>query len=229
METGKAPNIPIPPAAALGYQNGTAIADHGFCDNHFRCNQGLDGSQPKGLPRSSSYCGDSLGTHPRQPIVRLLQYRHDERATNPNQRLPFQSYLGEACGVDPATASRLPATRNDVDRWGHNHLGSADLTTSGRTSSSIRARANFREDTMSAANRPTLNGTMHYIEIDGKNLANWFAGKIGTIVTTGQATKDPSDASNNFVLYVSDRRGNYEDPTVQTITGGWPPLSYTLA
>ena len=29
------------------------------------------------------------------------------------------------------------------------------------------------------------------------------------------------------MVYISDRRGNYEDSTVQTITGGWPPLSYT--
>ncbi len=71
---------------------------------------------------------------------------------------------------------------------------------------------------------------MHYIEIDGKNLAGWFGGKIVTPVaslnTSGQGTKDPAVAPNNFVVYVSDRRGNYSRS--QTITGGWPPLSYTL-
>ena len=68
---------------------------------------------------------------------------------------------------------------------------------------------------------------MHYIELDGQNLANWFGGKINTMTTSGQSTKDPSVAPNNYVVYISDRRGNYEDPAVQTITGSWPPLSYT--
>jgi len=45
--------------------------------------------------------------------------------------------------------------------------------------------------------------------------------------TTGQSTRDPAVAPNNYVVYISDRRGNYEDPTVETITGGWPPLSFT--
>jgi len=83
-------------------------------------------------------------------------------------------------------------------------------------------------DTVPATNLPTLNGAMAYIELDGKNLASWFGGKIGTLTTTGQNTRDPAVAPNNYVVYISDRRGNYEDPAVETITGGWPPLSFTL-
>jgi len=82
-------------------------------------------------------------------------------------------------------------------------------------------------DTVPTSALPTLNGAMQYIEIDGKNLASWFGGKIGTIVTSGQSTRDPAVAPNNYVVYISDRRGNYEDPAVETITGGWPPLSFT--
>src|SRR5208282_6105668 len=74
---------------------------------------------------------------------------------------------------------------------------------------------------------PTLAGSLTYIEVDGTNLANWYAGKINGIVTTGAKTKDPNNASNEFVLYVSDRRGNYLDPAVQTITTGWPPTSFS--
>jgi hypothetical protein len=85
----------------------------------------------------------------------------------------------------------------------------------------------LRDASMSANNYPTLNGAMSYIELDGNNLANWFAGKINGIVTTGGATKDPSNASNNFVVYISDRRGNYYDSTVQSLSGGWPPLSFS--
>lgn len=69
-------------------------------------------------------------------------------------------------------------------------------------------------------NLPTLNGTMHYIEIDATNLAKWFAGTIGT---TGTTTFDSSVAPNDFAVYISDRRGNYA--ASKTWTGIWPPLS----
>jgi hypothetical protein len=69
---------------------------------------------------------------------------------------------------------------------------------------------------------------MSYIEVDAKNLAAWFGGTLIAAGTSGPKTKDPSNASNNFLFYISDRRGNYEDSAVQYLTGGWPPLSYTL-
>jgi hypothetical protein len=138
------------------------------------------------------------------------------KLTNPNQKLPYQAPISAVCGVDPSSATKTLVagwTPYPQDFWPNVLFDTRE--------------GELRDDTMSAANRPTLNGTMHYIEIDAKNLANWFAGKIGTVVTSGQATKDPNYATNNFVLYISDRRGNYEDSTVQTISGGWPPLSYT--
>jgi hypothetical protein len=70
---------------------------------------------------------------------------------------------------------------------------------------------------------PTLNGVMHYIELDGNNLARWFGGVIGV---SGPLTKDPVNSPNNFVVYISDRRGNYVQN--QTWAGTWPPLSPTL-
>jgi len=66
----------------------------------------------------------------------------------------------------------------------------------------------------------TLGGIMNYIELDVNNLAKWFSGTIGA---SGPSTQDPSVAPNNFVVYVSDRRGNYL-PT-GTAIGTWPPLS----
>jgi hypothetical protein len=69
---------------------------------------------------------------------------------------------------------------------------------------------------------PTLNGVMHYIELDGKNLARWFGGQIGV---TGPSTKDAVNSPYNFVVYLSDRRGNYL--ANQTWAGNWPPLSPT--
>ena len=136
------------------------------------------------------------------------------KSSIPGKNVPSQAPINVVCGVDPTTKT-LEGTwvPYPQDFWPNVLFDTRE--------------GELREDTMSAANRPTLNGSMSYIEIDGKNLANWFAGKIGTVVTSGQGTKDPNYATNNFVLYISDRRGNYEDNTVQTITGGWPPLSYS--
>jgi len=69
-------------------------------------------------------------------------------------------------------------------------------------------------------NQVTLGGIMNYIELDVKNLAKWFSGTIGT---SGLNTRDPAVAPNNFVVYVSDRRGNYLP--AGTAVGSWPPLS----
>jgi len=69
-------------------------------------------------------------------------------------------------------------------------------------------------------NIPTLNGTMHYIELDATNLVQWFAGTIGT---SGPSTKDPNVAPNDFVVYISDRRGNYTSS--KTWSTSWPPVS----
>jgi hypothetical protein len=69
-------------------------------------------------------------------------------------------------------------------------------------------------------NKVTLGGIMNYVELDVKNLAAWFSGTIGA---SGPTTQDPAVAPNNFVVYISDRRGNYL-PT-GTAVGTWPPLS----
>jgi hypothetical protein len=69
-------------------------------------------------------------------------------------------------------------------------------------------------------NQATLGGIMNYVELDVKNLARWFSGTIGT---SGPSTQDPAVAPNNFVVYVSDRRGNYLP--AGTAVGTWPPLS----
>jgi Tfp pilus assembly protein PilX len=72
----------------------------------------------------------------------------------------------------------------------------------------------------STQNLPTLNGTMHYIELDAANLAKWFAGTIGS---SGASTKDSATAPNDFTVYISDRRGNYTPS--KTWAGAWPPVS----
>src|SRR6266566_6634576 len=77
-----------------------------------------------------------------------------------------------------------------------------------------------RQPTPALNNQVTLGGIMNYVELDVKNVAKWFSGTIGA---SGLNTQDPAVAPNNFVVYISDRRGNYL-PT-GTAVGTWPPLS----
>jgi hypothetical protein len=69
-------------------------------------------------------------------------------------------------------------------------------------------------------NSVSLGGVMHYVELDVNNLTRWFTGAIGV---NGPATRDPQTAPNNFVVYFSDRRGNFNGGGA--FATGWPPLS----
>ncbi|HVS89413.1 MAG TPA: hypothetical protein VHF01_14500 [Candidatus Acidoferrum sp.] len=66
------------------------------------------------------------------------------------------------------------------------------------------------------------SGVTHYVELDVKNLARWLTGQIGT---KGPGSYDPLNAPYNYVLYFSDRRGNYVP--AGGITTTWPPVSPT--
>jgi hypothetical protein len=67
---------------------------------------------------------------------------------------------------------------------------------------------------------PTLGGVMYYVELDVANLTKWFKGTIGT---SGAATKDVAESPNDFSVYFSDRRGNYNGGGAPA--SGWPPSS----
>ncbi|MHB8755382.1 MAG: hypothetical protein ACYC92_10575 [Candidatus Acidiferrales bacterium] len=63
-----------------------------------------------------------------------------------------------------------------------------------------------------------LGGVMDYTELDIGNLARYLTGAIGA---NGTLAKDPTNSSYDFVVYFSDRRGNY----TPTPVAGWPPAS----
>jgi hypothetical protein len=65
---------------------------------------------------------------------------------------------------------------------------------------------------------PTLGGVMDYTELDINNLTKWLT---GALAGSGTLAKDPNISSNDFVVYFSDRRGNYTPAPV----AGWPPPS----
>jgi len=144
------------------------------------------------------------------------------KSTNPNKNLPLQSTVGQVCGVEPSTGNLVAGwTPTVYDFWPNTLFDSREGT--------LRDSA---MDTNAADTppHPTVNGVMHYIELDGKNLTNWFAGSLknpytgANLATSGPNTKDPVVSPNDFVVYISDRRGNYANGIVP-IT--WPPLSFT--
>jgi len=225
MDAGAAPNLPLrlpvtpvyPPA---GTPVQTALAAQNLNANSTALKYFTAGSNFTAISQASSatqyICQDP---HP-WAVIRLERIRDNPSSVavqtgNISVHNPKVSTAAQVCGVDPATGTILAGwTPQTYDFWPNVLFDSREGT--------------LRDAQISATNLPTLNGTMHYIELDGKNLANWFGGKINTMTTSGQSTRDPNVAPNNYVVYISDRRGNYEDSSVQTITGGWPPLSYTL-
>ena len=200
-------------AAQMAYQNGPPLAAGTFTGAQFNK-------------------GTCLDPHP-NALIRLERIRDNPSSVNvqpgalvpagPAVNLPVQSTVAEVCGVDPATGTLLANLR----------LTPASAPGSGAPwipqpsdfwpNVLFDTREGYNREvapTGAAFNQITLGGTMHYVEMDVKNVAAWFSGKIGA---TGPATEDPRIAPNNFVVYVSDRRSNYV-PTA-TIAGTWPPLS----
>lgn len=196
--TAATPN-PLPaglPSFNLPYQNGPAItaAPTAFYPNP-----------------STTYPGTCPDPHP-NAIIRLERVRDNPSSipwtdqTVAHPAAPLQATNAQVCGYN--WASNTAMTTNPADFWNNALFDTREGT--------------LREATMSAVNLPTLNGVMHYIELDAKNLTRWFAGAIGS---SGPSTKDPVISPDNFLLYISDRRGNYANG--QTWTTGWPPLSPT--
>ena len=224
MDAGKAPNLPLRLPVTPVYSPATPAQTALSAQN-------LNANMPslKYFPAGSNFTAisqASLATqyvcqdpHP-WAVIRLERIRDNPSSVavqtgNISAHNPKVSTAAQVCGVDPATGTIYAGwTPQTYDFWPNVLFDSREGT--------------LRDTLISTANLPTLNGTMHYIELDGANLASWFGGKINTMVTSGQSTRDPAVAPNNYVVYISDRRGNYLDPTVQTVTGGWPPLSYTL-
>jgi hypothetical protein len=144
-------------------------------------------------------------------------------------QLPVSQLGPAACGdPHPNAVIRLERVRDNPSTW-------ASTNTCGLVSSTSppsdfwpntlfdTREGELRETVLSSGayqNIPTLNGTMHYVELDATNLAKWFAGTIGT---SGPSTKDQVIAPNDFTVYISDRRGNYASS--KTWTTSWPPLS----
>jgi hypothetical protein len=229
MQSGNAPNMPFLPTVELGYQNSTATLPGGTTSFFTTASVSTLGT-PLTCPEP----------HP-NAVVRLARIRDNPSSvyynsgqyvaptkTNPGV-LPYESTVGEACGVDPSNPAVLTTTRSGVSTGGAFGAFSTWLPTPYDTWNNTlfdSREGELRDTATSTLNPapPSLNGTMHYIELDGHNLARWFGGLIGA---SGPLTKDPVVAPDNFVIYISDRRGNYDNGTNFALTNNWPPTSPT--
>jgi hypothetical protein len=183
--------------------------------------------------------------HP-NAVIRLERIRDNPSSVNvqtgtrkvapatPPLNPPVQSTVAEVCGVRPdlvtptlptlrSAPTNAPATGTvwvpqPFDFWPNTLFDTREgyNRQAPPTGTFVVAGAT----TANYANSVTLGGVMNYVELDVKNLANWFSGTIGT---SGPLTQDPNVAPNNFVVYISDRRSNYA--FTGTIAGSWPPVS----
>ena len=219
MALGISPALPTLPTinpntgstAVLNYQNSAALGSGTYTAALFNT-------------------GSCLDPHP-NAVIRLERIRDNPSsaayntgalvASGAGKNLPYQSTVAQVCGVDPATKTILAGwTPAPSDFWpnvlydtreGYNR----ELPPAG-TYAITGGTANF-------SNSVTLGGLMNYVELDVNNLARWFSGTIGT---SGPSTQDANNAPNNFVVYVSDRRGNYAPSSGPgAFTNAWPPLS----
>jgi len=74
-------------------------------------------------------------------------------------------------------------------------------------------------------NRVLLGGTMHYVEIDARNLSRWFARTGAYAAGTGNlAMREGGSATGGFSLYFSDRRNNRNLSNEETGEYGWEDI-----
>jgi hypothetical protein len=215
MSLGQVPALPTLPiinpstgaTATLNYQNATSL--------------------PSGAYTAASFnTGSCLDPHP-NAVIRLERIRDNPSSvpvatgalkTTAPKNLPLQSTVAQVCGVDPTTKLPLAGwTPQPSDFWPNVLF---DTREGYNRESQPTGTYTVAGVTTNFSNSVTLGGLMNYIELDVNNLARWFSGTIGT---SGPSTQDANVAPNNFVVYISDRRGNYA-PT-GAFTGAWPPLS----
>ncbi len=116
---------------------------------------------------------------------------------------PSNAAANGVCGVNLASVAPVPTSSNDY--W-PNVL--------------FDTREGLARDVAPFNSAVTLGGVIHYVELDARNLGRWLTGQIGK---SGPGAFDPQNQPYDYVLYFSDRRGNYL-PT-GGLKSAWPPVS----
>jgi len=211
--------LPIPPTAQAGYQNATTFT------NGATIYTGQAGSCPDPHPNalirlerirdnpSSLYAAHYKNTS--GVWVNYVASGTLNTTTNKPQEAP----ISVVCGVDPVTKT-LPII---ADQNGNTAMWTPQPWDLWNNTLFDTREGTLRDESMSSSSLPTLNGAMHYIEVDAHNVAQWFGGSVNGIGTSGQLTADGVVAPDNFLIYVSDRRGNYDNGVA---LASWPPTPY---
>ncbi len=151
-----------------------------------------------------------LNGHP-QAIIRLERIR-DNPSTQP----------GNTCAATLVGANTTINTTVATDFWpnvlfdtreGILNFNDPPTTTIGVTPNKV-----------AYSSMVALGGVMQYIELDAKNVALYLSGTAPYNGGNGHLSYDPANAPNDYVVYISDRRGNYYAAGTPFV-GGWPPLS----
>ena len=225
MDAGKAPALPYLPQKISGAGPNTTLMALSYQNGPAYNNGATVATAPSTAAAPTFVCPDP---HP-NAVIRLERIRDNPsstaantgtlKPTNPGQRLPFQSTVAQVCGVDPTTGTILATNTYDV--WPNVLFDTREgtLRDAAMASASTIVGTGTGALTAQIPPDPTLNGAMSYVEIDMKNLTKWFKGTLGT---TGNSTFDPVVAPNDFLVYFSDRRGNY---VAASTWATWPPVS----
>jgi hypothetical protein len=169
------------------------ILSLGYAGRNINPTTSVAAPQLPALPGAFVAPSTCLDPHP-NAVIRLERVRDN----------PSTLAVNGGCGVTATTAPQNPS-----DYW---------------PNALYDTREGYnRQPAPALNNQVTLGGIMNYVELDVNNLAKWFKGTLPAAGSTGPNTADPVVSPNNFVVYISDRRGNYL-PT-GTAVGTWPPLS----
>ncbi len=146
--------------------------------------------------------------HP-NAIIRLERVRDN----------PSNYTAGNQCGVTVTAGKVTGAPSSPADYWPNALFDTREGTIRDTTpAGSLGAGANL----INYSQMVTVGGVMQYVEVDAKNLAGYLAGTGVYVGGSGHQAYDSVNAPNDYLIYVSDRRGNY---TGSALTNAWPPLS----
>lgn len=158
----------------------------------------------EGLPSTQVPAQTCPDVHP-NAIIRLERVRDN----------PANWTAANTCGVTVTGGKVTAAPVNPADYWPNALFDTREGTLRDVQPSGSLGGIYYSQ-------MVTLGGVMQYIEVDAKNLARYLGGVFPFAGKSGHLSFDPTNAPNDYTVYISDRRGNY---TASALTNAWPPLS----
>jgi Tfp pilus assembly protein PilX len=165
----------------------------------------LPGGQVGSMTATAAGADTCLNGHP-LAIIRLERIR-DNPSTAP----------GNTCGATLVGANTVIGTATATDFWPNVLFDTRE------------GLLNFNDPpgtlgTIPYSSMVAIGGVMQYIELDVKNVSQYLSGIAPYGGGTGHSSYDSANAPNDYVVYISDRRGNYYAAGTPFVSG-WPPLS----